>query len=128
MNTESWRRVASAVCGTAVVLHMVTAFVMSSGPVVTFALPLLAFSCLPYLAMFVLATALKRPIPGAAGAAAALIADAATFWSVFIQPKSSTAALGLLFTPVWNLLVIAPAAAAVAYLLTRRQKSDSHLS
>jgi len=83
---------------------------------------------MPYVAMLVLALPLKQPIPGAAGASAALIADALTFWSVFIQPKSSTAALGLLFTPIWNLLLIAPAVAALAFIFTRGLKRDSHLS
>ena len=128
MTTDRWRHLACAVCAAGVALHAVTAFVMSAGPVGTFTFQLFAFSCLPYLAMFVLATSLKRPIPGAAGASAALIADAAMFWSVFIQPKGSTAALGLLFMPVWNLLLIAPAAAAVAFVVTRGLKRDSHSS
>ena len=128
MKTERWRHVAWAVCAAAVVLHVVTAFVMSAGPVGAFTLQLFVFSCLPYLAMFVLATSLKQPIPGATGASAALVADAAMFWSVFVQPKGSTAALGLLFMPVWNLLAIAPAAAAMAFVVTRGLKRDSHLS
>lgn len=128
MTTERWRQLACAVCAVGVALHAVTALVMSAGPVGTFTLQLFALSCLPYLAMFVLATSLKRPIPGAAGASAALIADAGMFWSVFVQPKGSTAALGLLFMPVWNLLLIAPAAAAAAFVVTRRLKRDSHSS
>jgi hypothetical protein len=127
MNTGKWQRIAWVVCAAALALHAVTAFVMSAGPVGTFTLQLFAFSCAPYLAMLVLATPLKQPIPGAAGASAALLADAAMFWSVFIQPKGSTAALGLLFMPIWNLLVIAPAVAAVAFVFTRGPKRDSHL-
>jgi hypothetical protein len=101
---------------------------MSSAPLSAFSLGLFAFSCAPYATMYVLATPLKQPIAGAAGATAALIADVGMFWSVFVEPKGSTAAIGLLFMPIWNLLVIAPAVAAVAFVFTRGPKRDSFLT
>jgi hypothetical protein len=124
---ERWRYLAWGVCAAAVALHAMTAFVMSAGAVSASTLGFFALSCAPYLAMLALATWLKQPIPGAAGASAAMLADVTMFWSVFIQPKGSTAALGLLVMPFWNLLVIAPAVAAAAYLFTRGPKRDSHL-
>jgi hypothetical protein len=128
MTMQTRRRAAWVVCALAVALHSVTALIMSANPFSTFTLGLFLFSCAPYLAMFVLSTTLKQPVPAAAGALAALIADALMFWSAFIDSKGSTAVLGLVFMPVWNLLVIAPAVAAVAFVFTRGPKRDSFLT
>ncbi len=40
------------------------------------------------------------------GALAALVVDSLTYHSVFISPHSSTAALALLFSPLWNLFYL----------------------
>lgn len=49
----------------------------------------------------------------------ALAADVFMHYSVFVAPKGSTAALGLLFMPLWNLLLIGPAGALLCWLAYR---------
>ena len=44
----------------------------------------------------------------------------AAFYSAFIHPTSSTAALGLLFMPLWNLLFFAPVGALLGWLISKR--------
>jgi hypothetical protein len=127
MNSIAVRRLAYGLCAAGVALHSVTAFVMAEGPSSGFTLALLGFSCLPYAAMCLLVAVTKQVVPAAAGAGAALLADGAMFWSVFIRPTGSTAAVGLVLMPVWNLVLITPLAAALAYLLTRRLAARSQV-
>ena len=67
-------------------------------------------SDLPQGAGLVALLAFKNGGPGMAGALSALALDLLTFYSVFVAPKRSTAALALLFTPLWSTLVVVPVA------------------
>jgi hypothetical protein len=82
----------------------------------TFLVGLVMLSCLPYAIAAVLALSRRGQVIGLGGAAAALLADIYMHYSVFVAPKGSTAALGLLAMPFWNLLVIGPAGAALLWL------------
>lgn len=100
-------------------LHLSTALFLGSGHA-GFRAALCAWSLAPYA---VLAMAMRR---GAGfgllgGAALMLLADGAAFWSVFLAPRQSTAALNLLAAPLWNLLGIAPAALVIELYLRRRR-------
>jgi hypothetical protein len=108
----------------AVLLHGYTALVKSDGGVSAFGIGLFVWSLVPYA----LATLIGLRWSGVAGALAALIAlviDVLTYYSVFIAPTSSTAALGLLFAPLVNLLLVLPASLLVAYLLSRHRHSHA---
>lgn len=61
-------------------------------------------------------------------AAGALIGDLHMHYSVFIAPKGFTAALGLLFMPLWNLLIMGPVGALVGWAIARfiRKLSRNH--
>jgi hypothetical protein len=85
-----------------------------------FALGLLAWSLVPYAVCVVvgLVPALRRA--ALVGAIVVLAADAYAHYTVFVAPASSTAALALLFAPLWNALVLAPAAMLATWALARR--------
>lgn len=57
------------------------------------------------------------------GALAALVVDALTYHSVFISPQSSTAALGLLFAPLWNLFLFMPIGMVLGYGIKKSRES-----
>ena len=89
-------------------LHLYTFAFKAEGNWSIFVLGLLAFSLTPYAVAAILAY-FGRMASGALGfAAGTLLGDLFMHYSVFIAPKSSTAALGLIFMPLWNLLLLGP--------------------
>ncbi|MYN28766.1 hypothetical protein [Duganella levis] len=99
-------------------LHLATALFLGSGGA-GFRAGLCVWSLTPYA---VLAVAMRRGagIGLFTGALLILLLDAATFWSVFVVPSNSTAALNMLVAPLWNLLLVAPLAIAVDAWYRRR--------
>jgi hypothetical protein len=77
---------------------------------------LLLWSCMPYLICASLAMVKKEPVFALGGALGTFTFDLYMYYSVFIHPVSSTAALGLLFAPLWNLLLFGPLGAAILWL------------
>jgi chromate transport protein ChrA len=61
-----------------------------------------------------------------AGAIVALLFDLVTHYDAFVNPKGSTAALALIFVPLWNTLVFSPVAIFVAWLFLRRRGRQVH--
>lgn len=119
---HSSSRAQTALLGIAAVgvaLHAYTMAFKADGGSSLFIAALFAWSAAPYALAVALGGRVVRPAIAAAYAAAALVGDALMHHAVFIQPKGSTAALGLLFMPLWNLLLIGPAAALLAWLLLR---------
>jgi len=116
-------------CAAGLALHLYTAVFKASADAGAslFLVGLWLFSCAPYFIAAVLARR-GRPVWGLGAAAASLAADVFMHYSVFSAPKGSTAALGLLFMPLWNLLVIGPAGALVFGLAFwawgRRRQAD----
>lgn len=55
------------------------------------------------------------------GGALALVVDVLVHFEVFVAPPSSTAALLLIFAPLWNNLVIVPVGTIVAWFFVRRR-------
>lgn len=111
------------VCLCGCMLHAYTAAFRAEGPVGPFLFGLLAWSCLPYVSA---ALASLRPTltwPALGYAAGALGGDVFMHYSVFIAPKSSTAALGLLFMPLWNLLLLGPMGALLFWAVRRVYRS-----
>jgi hypothetical protein len=113
------QRAALAGCGLGVALHAYTALFKAEGGFPAFLLGLFLWSCLPYAIAALLATRGKRPAIALGAALGALAGDLFMHYSVFVAPKGSTAALGLLFMPLWNLLLLAPAGAVLAWALAR---------
>ena len=53
------------------------------------------------------------------------IMDAGTFYSVLINPRGSTAALALLFAPLWNLFLFLLIGALIGWWYERRAGQDA---
>ena len=108
------------VVATACLLHLYTMTFKTESGGSSFALALLALSLTPYAFASILAR-FRRTAGFAFGfAAGALIGDCLMHYSVFIAPKGSTAALGLLFMPIWNLLLLGPMGALIGRAFGRR--------
>lgn len=84
------------------------------------------WSCLPYLVWTYVAVVKEKPVLAVGAASLIFVADLYAYYSVFIHPTRSTAALGLLFVPLWNLLLIGPAGAAISWLLTKSVQRFLH--
>lgn len=115
---------ALALCAAGMALHAYTAVFKASADAgaIAFLVGLWIWSCAPYGACALLVR-WRRPVWGGGAAAASLAADLFMHYSVFIAPKGSTAALGLLFMPLWNLLIIGPAGALVFGLVSWGRRS-----
>lgn len=61
--------------------------------------------------------------PAIAGIAVVLLFDLYVHYAVFVNPTSSTAALALVFAPIWNTLVFGPVAMLLAWLVVRRRSA-----
>lgn len=114
----TWAAVTVASLGIA--LHgYVSLFKADTGPN-AFTLGLFVWSVVPYAICLLVALLGKgRPLLGLFGAAAALIADLNSYYSVFVVPDSSTAAIGLLFAPLINLVVFMPVGMLIGLALGR---------
>jgi len=77
------------------------------------------WSCLPYAVLAGVALWRRLPAPALGGALAALAADLYMHHSVFIAPASSTAAVGLVFMPLWNLVLFGPVGAMLGWGVAR---------
>jgi len=75
----------------------------------------------PYLAGAIMLFLFKRPHATAGALLIPAILDAGNYYSVFIHPTSSTAALGMLFVPLWNLLLFVPLGGAIGWWIGRRR-------
>jgi len=89
----------------------------ASGPSLGFFL----WGLTPYFLCLFVAMSSKSPAPAAVGATISLLFDLLAHYSVFEHPTSSTAALALAFTPLWNTLVLAPLGILVTWLTLRRR-------
>lgn len=118
MPSSTLTKSALALCGAGAALHLYTVVFKAAGGeegagASAFLIGLWVFSCAPYAISAWLARG--RWAAWALGAAAAcLVADLYMHYSVFVAPAGSTAALGLLFMPLWNLVIIGPAGALLA--------------
>ena len=100
-------------------LHLYTFTLKADGGWSLFVVGLFAFSLTSYALAAMLARFGRMASSALGFAAAALIGDLYMHYSVFIAPKGSTAALGLLFMPLWNLLVIGPGGALIGWAMAR---------
>lgn len=113
-------KIAAIVIGAlGMILHFgVGAFGLSGGHYL-FTSGLMAWSWLPYIVGLWLASTLRSPIIAFCGMLPALIFDATNVYVVFVAPTSSTAALGLLWVPLWNLLIVEPVGLAVGWWVSK---------
>ena len=84
----------------ALLLHGIEAAAFGAGFLMWALFPYFVFlwlSCIPVLR-----------VPASAAIAAMLAVDAVIRYDVFIAPRRSTAAIALLFAPLWNAVVVGP--------------------
>jgi hypothetical protein len=62
----------------------------------------------------------RRPHAAAGAIVLPALFDAGNYYSVFMDPQSSTAALGMLFIPLVNIAILVPIGAAVGWWVGRR--------
>jgi hypothetical protein len=111
--------VTRVVCILGVLLH-VYQFSLASGADAYFLRGvLLLLSCVPYAIAWVLAASASWRWSGLGVAVLCLLADGMMHYAVFIAPQTSTAGLGLVALPLWNLLATAPLGAALGWLANR---------
>lgn len=102
---------------TGVALHLKTAFWESSEPASGFSIGLLFWSLIPYLIII----AFRKASYGAFCAVIVVfLFDFFMHLEVFVWPGSSTAALGLLFMPLWNLVLFIPLSFLTGYFIEKR--------
>jgi hypothetical protein len=102
-------RLARGAVVAAAVIHAASLVHRLDGPLLSpFTLGLLAFSLVPYLGCLLLIR-WRRNVGAGLGALVGVVAlDVAVYWSVFVSPRGSTAALALLFAPLWKLVAALP--------------------
>jgi hypothetical protein len=105
----------------AVALHL---YIGSQAESAEFSFWFLAWALSPYVVALALSCFKATRAAAVAGAVAALCVDGLTFHSVFIRPTSSTASIALLFSPLWNLLIVVPGATWLAWKL--RSRGSAH--
>ncbi len=113
------RITAIGVISLGVVLHLYTGFFRGDGGFDLFKAKLLFFSCVPYFICTIIVFLKKDDIIVLFGAGFPLVLDLFMHYSVFINPTSSTAALGLLFMPIWNIVVFMPLGFLFGFCLKR---------
>jgi hypothetical protein len=114
MTDRSYRRYAVVLLVAASALHAYEGFVLSRPP----SLGWFAWLMLPY-GWCVLALLLgTRGRAATVGAAVALAWDITTHFSVFVGNHGSTAALALIFDPLWSGLLFVPASMLLTGFLT----------
>lgn len=101
-------------------LHAYTSFFKATGGLSTFTVGLFIWSSLPYVLCLLISLVGKgRPFLGFCGATLAFVGDLNTYYSVFVLPTSSTAAIGLLFSPLVGLFFWVPLGVLVGYVIGR---------
>ncbi len=103
-------------CVLGVMLHLYTAIFHAEGRQSVYLFVWFLWSCAPYVVALALLLLVKKPTLALGFGAASLCFDIFMFISVFVRPTSSTAALGLVVMPFWNLILFGPAGALVVWL------------
>jgi hypothetical protein len=98
------------------VLHTFTWTVKSTH----FAVGFYLLSLSPYIAAACFYFWARRPHAAAGALLLPALLDAGNYYSVFVEPQGSTAALGMFFVPLLNIAVLVPIGAAVGWWAGRR--------
>jgi len=115
-------KITLGVCVLGALLHGYTVLFNTDGGTldfggVLFLLGLFLWSCAPYTICAVVAGRYNWPAPAVGAATGILAFDCYVYYSVFVAPTGSTAALALLFAPLWNLVVVGPLGAIISWPL-----------
>jgi hypothetical protein len=118
------KHLVAAAAAVGISLQAYVCFFNADGPLSTFSIGLFVWSAVPYLACLAISK-LVGPDYGFYGVLACLLGDGLTYYSVFVNPTSSTAAIGLLFSPMVNLVFFLPIGMFVGHLNKRLGEKSS---
>ena len=121
MNTTRAYRFALLVTALAITLHAYESLAKAAAP----SLGWFLWAMLPYAICLAVWARSSIGAPAVAGAIAALVFDLVAHYDVFIHPTSSTAALAMIFVPVWSTLLICPVAMFAVWFAIRRHRVNA---
>ena len=126
MNDQRMRQIVYVLCLGGLILHLKTAFLESAGPIDSFIIKILSMSLAPYVIIIVF----KKFIYGACCAAIVVfLLDLFMHLEAFVFPSSSTASLGLLFMPVWNIVLFLPLSFLAGFIIKKiKAKKENTIS
>jgi hypothetical protein len=116
------KQLALAVAALGLALHGYEQLALSTA----FSLGWLLWALLPYAVCLLVLFRSVSGVPALCGVLVAFAFDLIGHYNVFIHPTSSTAALALIFVPLWGALIFCPAAMLVAWLSVRRRRARVH--
>jgi len=123
MNTTRLYRLASLVTGLAAALHGYENLAKAAEPSLAWFL----WAMLPYGVCLAIWARSAVGAPALAGVVVALAWDLVAHYDVFVHPTSSTAALAMIFVPLWSTLLFCPIAMFAAWIVGRRRNApESH--
>lgn len=105
-------------------IHLYTALFKSS-EIDMFGIALMIWSWTPYFLIWLIAIRRGRYIRAFIPTLFVLIVDLLLYTTVFHFPSSSTASLGLLWAPLWNLMLVVPVGIFVGIGIERYRKSEA---
>jgi len=118
MHSHYIRKIVYVFCFGGLILHLKTAFWEGSGSIDSFSIKLFTWSMLPYL---IIVVSFKKAFYGALCAAIVVfLFDLFMHLEVFVWPSSSTSALGLLFMPMWNVILFIPLSFLIGHFINKR--------
>ena len=85
----------------------------------------LAWALLPYALVLALACFKGTRQASIAGGVVALLLDGLVHYDVFVNPQGSTAALAVIWIPIWSTLIFVPVTTLLARLIIRRRSGAS---
>jgi len=106
-------------------LHAFVVFFKASGGLDFFGVGLLKLSIVPYLVAAALALITRNMLIGIVPAALVILVDVWTYYEVIIHP-GSTAALALLWMPLWNLILVVPIGALAGWIWSGMLPADQN--
>ena len=109
--------------GVGILFHLQTA--VFRGGWDSFSQLVLFGSSLPYIACALIARLCPYPLMGVIPLVPALALDGLAYYSVFVDPQSSTAVLALLWAPIWNLILVVPIGSLIGWLLRGRVGAEA---
>ncbi len=124
------RRIALySVVTAACAIHAVSLYLLrrqNSDANLAFSLIVYFWSISPYIFCIFAAKLFGEFTPPTVAAAIALLLDV-MFQIDLANSKSSTAAVGLIFTPLWNLIIVFPSVVVLGHWLIRRGRSVANV-
>ena len=88
-----------------------------------FSLGWLLWSLVPYAVCLAVLARSVSGVPPLCGVLVAFAFDLIAHYEVFVHPTGSTAALALIFVPLWGALIFCPAVVLVVWLIVRRRRA-----